>query len=299
MMKGALLLLLAVSLNGPTVESLLASARKYDKATFVYQPPPAEKTDGLRVLVRALTVEALAGKSTPASKDRTSARKLGMELVRAQDGQGSVWVLRESGTRRSGDGFYAFRPRGVALCVQAPHTFFDEGTSDIAQALFEETHAVALFSNTVHRHAAVAPGEPSDSADVAHAEHSVFQSATEGLLAAGPIPVVQIHGFGPREKLPPDTAAVVSDGAATRPADAPVVLLRSILQAELGGSARVLLFGVDAQELGATTNVQGRSVRKAGVPFLHIEMSQKTRAAEPGPAQALARALREALKLSH
>jgi hypothetical protein len=290
-------MLLALGLQAPDVGSLYASARKYDKDTFRFEPPAPDRADAVRALARALTTEALLGNSAPSSNDRAQARRLGLELANARDAAGPLWVLREAGARRQGDGFFVWRPRGVALCVQAPHSFFDENTGNIALGLFAETHAVALFVNTVHRYAPVVAGVREGAADVAHAARSIFQSATEGLLAARAMPVVQVHGFGPREHLPPGTAAVVSDGTATRAADAPAVRLRAALQGALPG--RVLLFGVDAQELGATTNTQALCARQAGAPFLHVEMSQQIRSATPGPARALAQALREALTLAN
>jgi hypothetical protein len=297
MMKGGLLILLALTLDGPSVDSLYASARKYDKESFRFEPAAGERSDELRALARELTQDALAGKRAFSAQEVGRARRMGFELVKAHDAVGPLWVLREAGTRRSGDGFFAWRPRGVPLCVQAPHSFFDEHTGDIALQVFGETHALAFFSNTVHRYAPVAAGIPDGAADVAHVSRSLFQSATEGLLAARAMPVVQVHGFGPRDHLPADVAAIVSDGTSARSADAPAVRFRASLQAGLTG--RVLLYGIDAHELGATTNVQGRTVREARAPFLHVELSPAARAASPGPAAALASAVREALTLTN
>jgi hypothetical protein len=292
MMKGGLLLLLALGSHVPNLDSIYASARSYDKATFRYEPP-TDRAEGVQALVHALVVASRAGKAL--DKQRPLARKLGFELVAAKDAGGDVWVLREGGERRRGDGMYVFRPGGAALCVQAPHTFFDERTGEIALALFAQTRATALFVNTVHRYAPSAAGE--GAADVAHAERSVFQEATLGLLAASPLPIVQVHGFGEREHFPPDVSAVVSDGLKTRPAGAPVIRFRAALAKQMRG--HVLLFGVDASELGATTNVQGRAVHRAGATFLHVELSREIRSSAAAPAAVIASALRQALDLSH
>jgi hypothetical protein len=297
MMKGGFLILLALVVEGPKVESLYASARKYDKESFRFEPAAGERGDELRALSRELTHDALAGKKTLDSKEVARARKLGLELVKAHDDAGALWVLQEAGTRRGGDGFFVWRPRGVPLCIQAPHSFFDERTGDIGLEVFAQTHAVAFFTNTVHRYAPVAPGVPEGAADVAHVPRSLFQSATEGLLAARAVAIVQVHGFGPRDHLPAGVAAIVSDGTALRSVDAPIVRFRDALRAGLPG--QVLLFGVDAHELGATTNVQGRSARGARAPFIHVELSPDARAASPGPARALAHALQEALALTN
>lgn len=282
-------MLLAMGLEMPSVESLYVEARRYDKESFRFEPSAPSRADAVRALAQELTRAALIGEAAPSRKAHARARKLDLELTDARDAAGPLWVLREAGARRAGDGFFIWRPRGVALCVQAPHTFFDEGTGDIALAVFAETKALALFVNTVHRYAPVAAGVADGAADVAHAPSSLFHAATRGLLAARPMTVVQLHGFGPRDHLPADASAVVSDGVPKRAADAPAARLRANLQKELPG--RVLLYGVDAQELGATTNVQGKAVRGAGASFLHVEMSQQVRSAKPGPASALVRAL--------
>jgi hypothetical protein len=297
MMKGAILVAMTLGLGAPPpLESVYLAARKYDKATFHFEPPAAERAGSARALARELTAAALGGGEAPTESQRAEALRLGLELVSARDAAGPLWVLREAGARRAGDGLFAWRPHGAALCVQAPHTFFDEGTGDIALAVFAQTRAVALFVNTVHRYAGVGVGASEHAADLAHAERSIFQSATEGLLAARAMAIVQLHGFGPRDGLPADTSAVVADGAAYRAPDAPAARLRADLQGSLPG--RVLLYGVDARELGATTNAQGKLARRVGAPFLHVEMSRALRASKPGPASILSHALGHALSLT-
>jgi hypothetical protein len=39
----------------------------------------------------------------------------------------------------------------------------------------------------------------------------------------------------------------------------------------------VLRYPEDTKELGATTNVQGAAVRRAGGRFLHVELNEETR----------------------
>jgi hypothetical protein len=109
--------------------------------------------------------------------------------------------------------------------------------------------------------------------------------------------VVQPHGFGDKQGLPAEVKAVVSDGVAARSADAPAVRLRAAL-ASRWGAGTVRLYGVDADVLGATTNVEGKVARQAGVVFLHVEMSSATRRALGADVAPLAAALSETLKLS-
>jgi hypothetical protein len=278
------------------LKALYVSARSYDKASFSFVPPDAEQRQRTQALVSAL-VQALEPGGAPERLDAIAimAKTAGFELVRARDEAGALWVLREPDGHRAGGGLYAFRAAGRPLCIQAPHTFFDEGTGDLALALFARLEARCLFVNTVHRYArsTAAAEHP---ADVAHAEHTLFRAANDGLLARGPWTILQVHGFGRRDDLPAGTQAVVADGVATRAADAPAVRLRAALQSHLGGAAgSVRLYKVDADVLGATTNVEGRDARKAGATFLHIEMSAELRAALVRDAGPLASAVREAL----
>ncbi len=275
----------------PPLDAVYAEARKYPHAAFRFEPPDEARLGRLRALAAA-TVRALApGPPPPALAERAAAE--GLELATARDAAGEVWVLREPAGRREGTGLYAFRPGGAPVCVQAPHTFFDEMTGPIALAVFADLRAACLFVNTVHRHAPSAGGE--GLADAAHAERTAWRAVAEGVLEAAPWPMVQLHGFAERDSLGPDVAAVVSDGGATRPADAPAVRLRAALARRLA-PARVLLYGADVRELGGTTNVLAPRARAAGVPFLHLELSAAARRRlRDGGAAPLSRSLAEVL----
>jgi hypothetical protein len=208
------------------------------------------------------------------------AREAGFELISGRDDGGELWILRELEGERAGAGFYALRAKGLPVCIQAPHTFFDQGTGELALATFAKLRASCLCTNTVHRR----------EVDVAHAEQSIFLAATQGLLDARKWPVVQLHGFA-RDSLPQNVAAVVSEGAPRTTASA---RLQKALQLEPG---RVLLYPRDTRELGGTKNVVGARARAAGALFLHIELSPEARQrllADPLP---LVAALREALEL--
>jgi hypothetical protein len=284
------LLMVALSLAAsPRLDTLYRSARSYEKRTFRFKVPDDVPLRRMQTLVARL-VRALQPGEPPAALV-AAARAAGLELLSARDATGDLWVLREPAGRREGDGLYAFRPGGTPLCVQAPHTFFDEGTGDIALALFARLRAGALFVNTVHRHSRSAvEGNP---ADVAHAERTMFAAATHGLLDGGRWDIVQVHGFGGREDLPAEVKAVVSDGTSARPAHAPAERLRAALAARWGGTDAVRLFGADVAVLGATTNVEGKAARAAGAAFLHVEMSAPTRRGLGDDVTPLAEALGE------
>ncbi len=274
----------------PSLDALYAEARRYDRAAFRFTPPGEARLGRLRALAAAVVRALAPGPPPPALEAQAAA--LGLELIRARDAAGEVWVLREPPGRREGTGLYAFRPGGAPLCLQAPHTFFDEGTGPISLAVFADLHAACLFVNTVHRHAP-SPGG-SGLADAAHAERTAYLAVTEGMLEAARWPVVQLHGFAERDSLR-DVAAVVSDGDRARPGDAPAVRLRRALARRLA-PARVLLYGADVHELGGTGNVLGARARAAGVPFLHLELSAAARRRlRDGGAAPLSESLAEAL----
>lgn len=183
-------------------------------------------------------------------------------------------MLREKGRKRGG-GAYVIRPGSQArLHVQAPHTFYDEGTLPLSCELFARSRAAALFINTSHRYKS-APQTPGGHypADVAHARDSFFQAATEGLLKARPhATVIQVHGFGERES---SGAEVVLSAGVKTPGSPVVSRVATALSRVIDGG--VLRFPEDHSELGATTNVQGAIVRESGGTFLHMEMAAPLR----------------------
>ncbi|XXX72256.1 hypothetical protein WMF30_31870 [Sorangium sp. So ce134] len=72
--------------------------------------------------------------------------------LRAVPGR-DLWVLSEDGSRRRGAAAVVLRTGAAApLIVEAPHTFFDQGTLPIALAIFEAQQARALIVNTSHRY---------------------------------------------------------------------------------------------------------------------------------------------------
>jgi hypothetical protein len=283
-----LLLSLLSAADAPTLRALYRQARKYDRATFRFAPP----SEARRRLVEELAA-ALAGSSP--ERQREAAVEAGLELIAARDAGGPVWVLREPDGRREGSGFYAFRPGGAPLCVQAPHSFFDGGTGELALDVFARLRAACLAVNTVHRYSAAASGEGAP-ADVAHAPDTLFQAVSRALLSRARWPLVQLHGYAPRPDVPSEAAAVVSDGTRRVRNQGPVARLRQTLARRLG--APVLLYPSDVAVLGATTNAQGLEARRAAIAFLHIELAEGVRARLVADGAApLAEAIAEALAL--
>ena len=161
------------------------------------------------------------------------------------------------------------------LLIQAPHSYFDLGTGELASALFRETGARALFLNSAHRFGGAGgqaelfedPEGPS-APDVAHRPFSAFQSATFGFLEASQLPfVVQIHGYRSRD----GEAAVISPGSALQPND----LLEPIFES-LRGYESGAVTGEQVPELAGRQNVQGQICANRA-SFVHLELSRETR----------------------
>lgn len=203
----------------------------------------------------------------------------------------TYWSLIESRDRARGAGAYVFRvaPRedGPAILLEAPHNFYDLGTGRLAAELFFASppgaRPRALFTNTIHRYQ-LAPGNRKrrdhNPADVAHNSQHAFSIATEAFaIAAGPARVIQLHGFGSRTDDDGgeigDVAMVVSSGQSSGSSP-----LTGALASALGGvfGADVKRFPEDVRFLGATTNAQGRMLRRLDdTAFVHIEMSADLR----------------------
>jgi hypothetical protein len=247
----------------------LAAARRGGTDLDRYVAPTDAERDALRDTIATLTKMGAQARG-PASR---SAAHAGFEVIDLPEIPNAV-LVREIEARRRGGGAYVvrFEARARDVAIEAPHTFFDEGTLPLACELFQRTNGAALFINTAHRYKASPADEHGDHpSDVAHNGSSLFQAATEGLIQSIPAAtVVQLHGFAARGT---DTTVVVSAGE-KRQGDALVTRAAAALAKVLTG---VKKYPEDSGELGATTNVQGQIVRAAGGRFLHVEMEAGVR----------------------
>jgi hypothetical protein len=200
------------------------------------------------------------------------AKEFGFEVVPLDTWPDAV-LVRELPSKKRGGGAYVVRKNSTSnLIVQAPHTFYDEGSFPIACDFFQRTKARAFYINTTHRYKSAPESGGQHPADVAHSPTTLFQAATEGAIDAVPkLSVVQLHGFADR-KL--GARAVVSVGE-KKPGNPYVAKVASALEAVVG--PKILKYPEDTGELGATTNVQGSIVRRSGGKFLHIEMDDGLR----------------------
>jgi hypothetical protein len=211
---------------------------------------------------------------------------IGFESVRPSTWS-DVVLVREKGRRRGGGAYVVRQGSTSGLLVEAPHTFFDEGTFPLACELFQRSHARALFINTSHRYkSAPKTADGRHPADVAHSPTSLFHAATEALVTQQKgLSLVQVHGFATREV---DARAVASSGEKRGGASHVAKVAKSLSEITAG---KVLRYPEDTKELGAVTNVQGMVVRQGGGKFLHIEMDDEMRRRLLGDATLRARAL--------
>ena len=263
-----------------------------------YAPTTIAEREMLTKLVPLLRQGARAATPPDPSQWQAEATAAGFQLEDWQLGGQRYWALVEQPGRQRGAGAYFFRVAPAAddepeILLEAPHEYFDLGTGMLGARLFfsppEGARPRAFFTNTIHRYQ-LAPGKrekrPDSPPDVAHnPEHGYTAATVAYAAAAGRVRVIQLHGFA---KLADDddsdedgdgpaaVEAVVSAGE--RAGSSP---LSGALASELGKSfgGEIRRYPEDVKKLGATTNVQGRMLKKiAGAQFVHIEMSPKLRA---------------------
>ena len=267
---------------------------------LVYGPGPqasfadtsSVEHEAIAKLIPRMLEGARAAKAPDPRAWQQDAAAAGLQIeVWKLEGQ-TYWALLEPSDRVRGAGAYIFRVAppepGPMILLQAPHNFYDMGTGRIAAEMFFDpppgARSRALFTNTIHRYQ-LAPGDKKkrkhNPADIAHNPQHAFSIATEAFAnAAGGARVIQIHGFGARtdddgEGEPGSVAMVVSAGdeAGSSPLTA---ALAPALAAEFGSDVK--RFPEDVKFLGATTNAQGRLLRKIdGSEFVHVEMSSDLR----------------------
>jgi hypothetical protein len=252
-----------------TCPAAIVAARRGGRDADRYAVPTPEETVALSQAVAQLLEHGAAARAAAAAAANTA----GYELVEVPELPGTV-LLRELDTRMRGGGAYLLRLQTSSrTVVQAPHTFFDEGTLPLSCELFQRSSALALFVDTAHRYLAADVDEQGDHpADVAHAAASLFQAATAGLLQVAPgATVVQLHGFATRAS---GRSVVLSAGVLQ--ANAPLTTQAASLLTKVLG-AGVARFPDDTRELGALKNVQGIATRAAGGRFLHVELDASLR----------------------
>ncbi len=197
---------------------------------------------------------------------------------RTADG-GRYWLVAERDEDKRGAGLLVLRlGRARPFLVEAPHTFFDRGTLELALLALDRLEARAMLINTMPRSAKESAEERVEHAksgaspsDVAHVKVSFFSSAHSVLTAVDPeLVAVQLHGF--RDERARGAEVVVSASDTRGNARAVANALRSVLS-----PTGVLLYPDDIRDLGGTKNAQAALSRASHSAFIHVEMSATLR----------------------
>lgn len=260
---------------------------------------PALQREALEHLVTLLLDHAEAGRlgRSERRRARVLAEFAGLELAAIEIGDVRLWLVSEPADGVRGSGAYLIR-LGPAqpLLLSAPHSFFDQGTGDIALALLLEPSvepARALFVNTVHRYRQ-SDGRKIDldhnPADSANVHDHPLASTTRRALEHQSLTLIQLHGYG-REPGTDDPMVILSSGrsrSSTYVRNVTRSLRRDLPEFEFG------IFGVDVDRLGGTKNIQAQAARDLGRCFVHVELARELRdrlLVEPPLRERLARAL--------
>ncbi|WP_049949659.1 hypothetical protein [Sorangium cellulosum] len=126
-----------------TLDEQIAPLRKGGRHLIAEPPNDAEEAAYV-TWIAAAGVAAQSRQPPPAAPPGFALR-----VVPGRD----LWLLSEDDSRRRGAAAVVLRTGAAApLIVEAPHTFFDQGTLPIALAIFEAQRARALIVNTSHRY---------------------------------------------------------------------------------------------------------------------------------------------------
>ncbi|MBC8412863.1 hypothetical protein H8E50_04230 [bacterium] len=213
--------------------------------------------------------------SGPAEISINKLAVLGFEYLTATEGGREYYIIGEREEFRQGRGVYvvADSPE-LPVLIQVPHSFSDFDTDRIGMKLFRSGLFSAAAWNTLPRHAV----SESESYDLAHEAVSYFNAFGKAFVKFRPYGyVLQLHGFNSNNRK---TGAgrragmIVSDGTAS-PSDKLIRLTRCL---QMKMDYPVYIYPYQVQELGATTNEQGKALRALGNEgFVHLEMSREAR----------------------
>lgn len=202
---------------------------------------------------------------------------LGMEMIAVTGRNASLAVIREKEERKTGRGFYIINEQTDApRYLMTPHAFTDIHTGRIAIKLAELGGFTLVALNTEKRY--VTENGVKFNQDLARLSGTYFTALSRAMAKLTTHPeIVQLHGYGQAKRKTAEgreTDVIVSSGqrilrpAARRLADC---LLDAI-------PCMVRAYPDEVSELGGTTNVTGKIVRKAGQDgFIHVELSKPLR----------------------
>lgn len=194
--------------------------------------------------------------------------EIGFEWLTLDENGKEITVLREKEDMKLGRGFYAFQKSGKGNILEAPHTFSDVNTGEIAAKLFLGYNFPAAAWSTV----------PRKQADMAHLSSSYFMSFSRAFALEMPNHyLIQLHGFAQAKRKSVEAinaSMVLSSGSKNQFPE----LLKMAACLKKNVSQEVRIYPTDSSELGATTNSIGKMFRNMNHEnFIHIEMSEQMR----------------------
>lgn len=260
--RRGLWMLIAMTLAITTLALLLRSPRKEGG----FHVPDAAEARGAEALFRqALTSGSSAGAAA-------------FGLAGGELEQVATLTLAEPDGSCTGRGAYLFRTDAgpIPVAITAPHRGADRLTGELAGALFEEhTFAAAAWNSAPRR------GGPECvySGDIARMPTHYLTAFSLAFARSYPDGrVVQLHGFDHakrRSQVAGEAGMILSDGS-RNPSGRLLDLADCLTKAF--PDVKVAVFPIDSEELGATTNAQGRALRTAGFQgFSHLELSEPLR----------------------
>ncbi len=186
--------------------------------------------------------------------------------------------LAEPNGTCTGRGAYLFRtdPASIPVALTAPHRGADRLTGELAGALFEEHPFAAAAWNSAPRRG----GEDCPhSGDIARLPTHYLTAFSLAFAQRHPLGrVIQLHGFDHARRnslAAAEAGMILSDGSRD-----PSERLLDLADCLTGAfpDTKVAVFPIASDELGATTNAQGRALRAAGFTgFSHLELSESMR----------------------
>ncbi len=278
-------LLLAMIIMVLAVTTLAALLRPLRQAGGFVVPDAAEARNAQAMFGAALAGARL-GQTPP--QLGSEAKHLGLVAARVEAPDGLA--LTEPEENCAGRGAYLLRRGGDVspVALVAPHRGADRYTGTIVQLLMAEYRFGAAAWNSAPRRASAACAHAGDVAREPTHYITAFSLAFAHQYPRGRI--VQIHGFEGKNRQSSDAGMadfILSDGTSNPPP-----ILREVAACLIREfpDHQVRVFGIDSDELGATTNRQGRALRSAGFAgFTHVEISPGMREQLVGDRAARAR----------
>ncbi|WP_133130602.1 hypothetical protein [Legionella yabuuchiae] len=195
---------------------------------------------------------------------------LGFELKAFEEDGQSFILIREQDHRKEGRGFYVFHQSVSGNALQAPHSFYDRLTREIALKLFTENGFSAAAWNTISRL----------KLDLVHHQQSFLMAFSRAFAKAHPNrTLIQLHGFSQSKRLSKagKNATIIISSGTSYPSKA-VQQIATCLKETV--DPEVYISFIDIFELGGTKNTIGKMLQSLRHPgLIHLELSYGVRKA--------------------